>query len=294
MSRRRRTRGDARGRAADDPAIINLLDTVREARTTLAIDLSAAAGALDEDETKVARDILSATSDDLALVSSDIRDAHRDTLAARRRTRRTRALLALPAIPLVGALAMTTAAALSGSASPSKSVHHTVIPAAPAPAPAHHVSASTALRRLEDVVTHHAKAERVIAVADNLHKKLTRMIATSTDDPGQLHVVRQLLTLEQHVLEGSKLPGTQLALAASRAIAQLLEHRPATSQPKQPITSHATPSATHTSRPTPRARQTQRRVHHAPQPQQTSSTTHASPTPKRANPLFGGGIFNWQ
>jgi hypothetical protein len=186
---------------------------------------------------------------------------------------------------------MTTAAALSGSTSPTKSVHHIVIPVAPAPT--HHVSASTALRRLEDVVTHHAKAERVIAVADNLHKKLTHMIATSTNDPRQLHVIRQLLTLEQHVLEGSKLPGTQLALAASRAIAQLLEHQPATPQPKQSVTSHATPSATHSSRPTPQARQTQKPSHRTPQPQQTSSTTHASPVPKRAHPLFGDGIFNW-
>ena len=289
MSRGRRTGEAARARAADDPAITELLDTVREVRTTLAIDLSAAAGALEDSETRVARDILSATSDDLARLTSEVRDAGDDEVTSRRRSRRTRALLALPAVPLVGALAMTTAAALSSS--PSTPPHHAVAPAASA-SPAHHASASTALQRLEDVVTHHAKAQQVIKVADDLHKQLTRMIATSTNDPAQLHVVRKLLTLEQHVLEGSKLPGTQLALAASRAIAALLEHRPATPQPKQSVASRETSHPTRaTSTPRPRPSQTQ--VRRTPQAQQPESATHASPSPKRSNPLYGDGFFNW-
>jgi hypothetical protein len=282
------SRGRRRDRTADDPAIIDLLETVREVRTTLAVDLSAAAGALDENQTAVARDIIAATSQDLALVQ----DAHHpdpSELAKRRRSRRARALLALPAVPLVGALAMTTAAALGGS---SKPAHH-VIAATPTPTPTHHTAASTALQRLEHVVDQHAKAAQVIGAADDLHKQLTRMIATSTNDPAQLHVVQQLLTLEQHVLEGSKVPGTQLALAASRAIAELLENRPTKSQPKHSFSSRTTPTNAPATHPTPAAKPTQTHVQRAPQPHRTASTSHATPSPKPTNPLFGDGFFNW-
>ncbi|HVT65583.1 MAG TPA: hypothetical protein VHD81_10550 [Mycobacteriales bacterium] len=286
MSRARRSGERAGARSADDPALIDLLETVREVRTTLAIDLAAAAGALEENQRAVARDIIAATSDELSLVQDNHQDRS-DELAARRRARRTRALLALPAVPLVGALAMTTAAALNGS---SKPAHHVV---ASSPSPAPHTAASTALRRLEHVVNQHAQAAQVIGAADDLHKQLTRMIATSTNNPAQLHVVQQLLTLEQHVLEGSKVPGTQLALAASRAIAELLESRPAHSQPKRSFSSHTTPTNAPTTRSTPAAKPAQTHVQRAPQPHQSASTSHATPTPKPTNQLFGDGFFNW-
>ncbi|HVT22978.1 MAG TPA: hypothetical protein VHE57_16490 [Mycobacteriales bacterium] len=290
----RRSRGGRSRRAADDPAIVDLLDTVRDVRTTLAIDLSAAAGALEENQPEIARDILAATSAELTRLGGERQHPAADQVAAaRRRARRRRALIALPAVPLVGALAMTTAAALGGSHD--EAAHRAVAPASPttpASAPAQHTSATTALRRLEHVVTRHAKAAQVIAVADDLHQQLTRMIATS-DNPAQLHVVRQLLALEQNVLEGSKLPGTQLALAASRAIAQLLEHRPAPSQPKHAIASHPAATATPTAQRTPSAEPTQTRGDRASQPHATSSATHTKPSPTSKHPLLGDGFLNW-
>jgi hypothetical protein len=273
-----------RRREADDLAIAELIDSVREVRTTLAVDLSAAAGALDAEHPEVARDILAATAADLHLVASRTLEADEAPAAARpHRSRRTRALLALPAVPLIGAIAMTTAAAVNGTHS--------------APAPSHvvatsqaHAAASTTLRRLEHVVTHHPQAAQVMAVANDLHKQLTQMIATS--NPAQLHAVRQLLTLEQHVLELSKVPGTQLALAASRAIAELLEHRPARAHSAPAGTTHASVTTAPTTRPTPTASRTHTHEQRAPQQHQSESSTHASPSPKPTNPLFGEGLFN--
>jgi hypothetical protein len=292
VSKRRRSRERAARRAVDDPAIADLLDTVREVRTNLAIDLSAAAGALEENQPSIARDILSATSEELPHLSGGALEG----AAARRRSRRARVLLALPAVPIVGALAMTTAAALSGGAKPT---HHAVAEASPLPSvsasvPAQHTAASTALRRLQQVVNEHAQAARVIGAADDLHKQLTRMIATSTNNPAQLHVVQQLLKLEQHVLEGSKLPGTQLALAASRAIAQLLQNGPSHSTPNHSFTApRATPTSARTTHAQPASKPTPTRVQRAPQPRRSAATSHESPAPKPTNALFGDGFLNW-
>lgn len=287
MGKERRPRAGAARRAADDPAIAHLLDAVREVRTTLAIDLSATAGALEENQPEVARDILAATSGELSRLSLEPAPTPSTGAAKPRHSRRSRVLLALPAVPLVGAIAMTTAAAISGDSKPPS---HRVV--AETAGPLQHTPATTTLRRLEHAVLRHARAAQVIAVADDLHKQLTRMIATSTNDPAQLHVVQQLLTLEQHVLEGSKVPGTQLALAASRAIAELLEHRPVHTQSKHSLSTHATARPAPTAQPAPATTQRPTHVGRAPQQHQPTSTTHTSPSPNPTSPLFGGGFFN--
>ncbi|HVV75305.1 MAG TPA: hypothetical protein VHC43_04650 [Mycobacteriales bacterium] len=286
MSRSGRSDGGAEQGAAADPAIAELLDAVRAVRTTLAIDLSAAAGALDAENPQVASDIIAATSAELKLVASQTREPASAQRAPHRRSRRTRALLALPAVPLIGAIAMTTAAALNGSGA-KPAVHHIATSAPP-----QHATATTTLHRLEHVVTHHPKAAQVIAVADDLHKQLTQMIATSTDDPAQLHVVRQLLSLEQKVLESSKVPGTQLALAASRAIAELLEHRPSHPQSKHTAMSHSTVATAPTTHPTPTTTPTQTHVQPAPQKHQSKPPMRTEPSSRPTNPLFGAGLFN--
>ncbi|HVS67886.1 MAG TPA: hypothetical protein VHE56_05005 [Mycobacteriales bacterium] len=280
VSRERRSSG----RAAADPAIVDLLDTVREVRTTLAVDLSTAAGALDADHPEVARDILAAAAADLHVVATRTQKLGHDHAEPRRqRSRRTRALLALPAVPLIGAVAMTTAAALS-SAHAKPATHHVVATSST------HTAASTTLQRLEHVVTHHPQAAQVIAVANDLHQQLTQMIATS--NPAQLHAVRRLLTLEQHVLESSKVPGTQLALAASRAIAELLEQRPAHTHSKQTNSTHTTVRTSPTSHPTPSATSAHTHGQHSSQQHRSSSSTRTSPSSAPTNPLFGAGLFN--
>jgi hypothetical protein len=297
VSRGRRTAGGPSSRSTDDPTIIDLLDSVREVRTTLAIDLSTAAGALDEGQPEVARDILAATSAELQSLRSDEPRNAGGKVTVRRRS--IRALITLPAVPLVGAIAMTTAAAVTAAAvhTDSKPPPHRVVaastPTAQSSAPAQHTAASTALRRLETVVKRHPKAKQVIAVADDLHKQLTRMIATSTNNPAQLHVVQQLLKLEQHVLEGSKVPGTQLALAASRAIAELLQHRPVRVEPKRSGSTRNTPAAQPTRQPKSTASPAAPHVQPAPQQHQSPSPKHGSRTTDPANTLFGGGLLNW-
>jgi hypothetical protein len=298
VSSGRRAAGGPSSRSADDPAIIDLLDTVREVRTTLAIDLSTAAGALDEGQPEVARDILAATSAELPSLRSDEPRPRAGNVAVRRRS--LRALITLPAVPLVGAIAMTTAAAVTAAAVHTDGSPHAqrIVASSPAPtaqptAPAQHTAASTALRRLESVVRRHPKAKQVIAVADDLHKQLTRMIATSTNNPAQLHVVQELLKLEQNVLEGSKVPGTQLALAASRAIAELLQHRPVRVEPKRSVSTRTTPDAKSSPQPKPTTAPTRPHTQPAPHQHQSPSTPHGSPSSGPANPLFGGGLLNW-
>lgn len=283
MSGERRSGGGANGRTPDDQAIIDLLDTVREVRTALAIDLSVAAGALDEDNPEVARDILVATSADLERASDHVQDAAGDEVAARRRARRSRALIALPAVPLVGAIAMTTAVALSSATHQHAS--------AAKPAVVHHVSATSTLQRLENVVNQHPRAAQVIAVAEDLHQQLTQMIASSTND-AQLHVVQHLLTLEQRVLEHSKVPGTQLALAASRELAELLKQQPVHVRTKRPISNETAPTSAPTTRAKPTATSAPTHRQAVSQPTHSSSSTHESPSPTPSNGLFGQGVFN--
>jgi hypothetical protein len=147
------------------------------------------------------------------------------------------------------------------------------------------------LHRLEHVVRHHARAAQVLAVADDLHQQLTAMIATSTDDPARLHVVRQLLTLEQRVLKSSTLPGTQLALAASREIARLLEHGDTADADERSTSTPATPRATTSPQP-PGAKAP---VTTSGRLQQPTPTTHAvtsrTPTSLPSDTLFGKGVF---
>lgn len=273
-------------RTAEDAAIIDLLDTVRGVRTTLAIDLSAAAGALDADRPEVARDILAATAAELGSINTHTTPSATDQLAARRRVRRTRALIALPAVPLVGAIAMTAAAALSGAAT-----HHSAGSARPH-AIVQHASASSTLQQLEHVVKHHPRAAQVLAVADALHQQLTQMIATSTNDPAQLHVVQQLLTLEQRVLESSKVPGTQIALAASREIADLLKRQPAHPHSKHDISDRSAPTTAPKPQAKPTAAPTPSHTQQVPQSRQSSPTTQKSPSPTPSDGLFGRGVFN--
>jgi hypothetical protein len=201
---------------------------------------------------------------------------------------------------------MTAAAAIGGTGSTSPHAHHasvSVSVSVSASAPhqavvaahlpstsAAHEAATTTLHRLEHVVTHDPRAAQVLAVAADLHQQLTAMIATATNNPARLHVVRQLLTLEQRVLETSKVPGTQLALAASQEIARLLELAPATMHATHSLSTHASPSSTAAARPTSTARASTVEPHRQPTAAKSATTSHA-PTSTPPNKLFGGGVF---
>lgn len=95
---------------ADAAAVSEALDKIRLLSLTLTADLAAAAGALDEGQPGIARDILTVDCSEVRQLSADISSPRRATPVPKRR----RVLFAMPAVPLIGALAMSGAAALSG------------------------------------------------------------------------------------------------------------------------------------------------------------------------------------
>jgi hypothetical protein len=309
-------------RHGDDQQIIDLIENVRSVRRTLDVDLATAAGAVDAERPEVASDILEADRAELADFAASARRVLSAVEPAGRPRRsklpRSRALLALPAVPLVGALAMTAAAALGGMHTGDRHDQPARTPAITRPAaPAAHVasrvdlpsSASGTLQRLEHVVTHHPQAAQVLAVAKDLHNQLTAMIATSKDDPAQLGVVRRLLQLEQRVLEVHNAPGAVAALAESRQLAALLDRVPTLPKPNHSsataATSSSTTSSTTKTTTTPATKPssppkasttstTAKQKHHAGATSSTPRTPHHASS-KRSNwrdTLFGPGFFS--
>jgi hypothetical protein len=274
-----RLRHRTSSRRARDDELASLLETVRDVRTSLAMDLSAAAGALDAGHPEVARDILAASS-------SDIGRRRQGLSRPPSRPSRRRALLALPAVPIIGAVAMTAAAAISGGLT-----HHATPAAVTRPHTVAHATASTTLHQLESIVAQHAGASQVLAVADDLHAQLSVLIAASTNNPAQLHMVRRLLTLEQQVLEASGAPGTQQALAASRKLARLLAHQPhsAPNAQQQQLPSNPQPSSSASPSSNPSASPHHTRHHH--NSSGSSSTPSSSPAASPTPGLFRNGVL---
>lgn len=285
-----------------DPRIAALLDDVRAVRLRLAADLSAVAAAVDADAPEVAGDILAGDRADLEALRvaafDRVQDERRRARTPVRRPRRTRALLGLPAVPLIGGVAMTAAAALGGgSAAPA--VHQVsqaparVVVAAPQPTrsslPA---AAHTTLTRLEQVVAEHPSASQVISVATTLHRQLTRIVSTASNDPVQLGVVKRLLAMEQRVLESTTAPGVTLALAESREVTVLLDKATATVPATVSATS-ATPTHNHAMTHHNTTRHTSSKAtHHHETTRHTPGSQAPSPSPTPSNPLFGTGLFN--
>lgn len=295
---------------AVDPVMQALLDDVRTTRIHLAADLSAAAGALDDGHAEVARDIVAGDIEDVAafraLATARLAAEPAPVVVPRPRTRsrRTRVLLALPAVPLVGALAMTTAAAIGGGTHPA--THHASRPAAAAAAapkvrqtPA--TTATSTLQRLEHVVRHHAASTQVIAVADDLHNQLTQMLTTSTTNPSRLGVVKRLLTVEQNLLKVHSGPGVTLALEASRHLVQLLDNLTAplatlTQSTKLALTlpTPTHPTAHKSASPDKSATSTSTQHKQSAQPTHHKHASTAKPTPTSSptNLLLVPGLFH--
>jgi hypothetical protein len=283
----------------DPDEIKELLEKVQQLRMTLTADLSAAAGALDADEPEVARDIIAADRVELHRIAAPPVPAQRS--AAPRR----RILIALPAIPLVGALAITGAAALTSGSSHHPTAGRSVVTAINTPA-AIQQTAATTLHQLERVVAHHHGQRQVVTVAAQLHHQLTALITTAPHDATQLGEVQRLLSVEQQLLESHRGEGTAIALAASRHLNKLLAAAglptvlpsslpPVAAKPTKNATTSPPPKATPSKTAT---------VHPSTTPTSVVSarpTPSHSPTPKRhahhhhrhlTNPLFGDGLLN--
>ena len=130
--------------------------------------------------------------------------------------------VAIPAVPLVGALAVSAAAAtgalpLPGDSGPRQQVTTVETVATPG------APVATTFRQFESVVDSDASASQVVAAAAKLHQQLAALMASTPDDPARARVVANLLQLEQDLLLRKQPPGTSIVLAASRRlVAQLL------------------------------------------------------------------------
>ena len=216
---------DAGAPSAED--IEHLLEGMRDLRLTLVADLSAAAAAVEADSERVALEIVE--SDRQELLSFLRRSAARlegepaaatagATPPARSASWRRRTAIALPAVPLVGALAMSAAAAAGLLPLPT---HHADRPV--------HVQAesqtpvSATFKNFETVLAGDPNASQVVAAASALHKQIAALIATAPQNPGGVTEVAKLLQLEQALLLRTQAPGSKLVLAQSRRLAAQLQ-----------------------------------------------------------------------
>jgi hypothetical protein len=278
----RPSRRTSRPPAAAREEIDDLLSSVEQLRLTLAADLSAAAGALDAGDAAVARDIVAADRVELHRLRGDHVPPHHTP----RRSRRF--LLALPAIPLVGALAITTAAALAphdhrqrapGAAQSIRAASHSTPPQS-------RQTAASTLRSLERLVTLDPHSGQIVAMATHLHQQLSEIVEASRDDPTSITEVRRLLSIEQRVLESHRGDAVAAALAASRQLTQALTRAlapagvttPTLPLPVSPSASSTTNAATPTASPTPRRTVA---TSSGQQTTPTSTPTHSRPRHER-------------
>ena len=270
--------------------LADVLDDVRRLRLTLTTDLSAVAGAIDEDTPSVVRDILEADHGELAeLMQRNYARVAISPPSRPRRPVRRRALLALPAVPLIGVAAMTTAAALAGhqhghvTAAP----HNSVARQADATGMGDVATPTQTLLRLESVLSHDPKASEVLAITDQLHRQLATLVAASTNSPGQLSAAQRLLDVEQQLLEEHRPPGVAGMLAAAASLAKQLVRETElvtpsvhTPSPRATATPTTTPSnnLNASSQPTPTS--TRHHHHHllSPSPSSPSPTNSRMPT----------------
>jgi len=244
----------------------HLLDDMRELRLTLVADLSAAAAAVESDSDRVAADIIESDRQELmaflrrstprldgapvpvvdTLAGYAARSAA-DSPAKQAATWRRRVAISLPAVPLVGALAMSAAAAAGLLPLPTHhSPHAHVLSEGQAPV-------STTFKQFETVLAGDPSASQVVAAASALHQQIAALIANAPGNPAGVNEVAHLLQLEQALLLRKQPPGSKLVLAQSRRLAaQLLTAAAHASAQPTPASVPATASSTpHKSSPKP-------------------------------------------
>jgi hypothetical protein len=262
----------------------DLLDDMIELRLTLVADLSAAAAAVEADSDRVAGDIVDSDRRELAAFlrrsTARLADAAEPVAPTTAvavptpRSWRRRALISLPAVPLVGALAMSAAAAAGLLPLPTSSHHVHVVSEPPV--------AST-FQRFATVLDGDPSASQVVAAASALHEQIAALLAQAPQNPGGVSEVARLLQLEQALLMRKQPPGSSLVLAQSRRLAaQLLtvahEVSPAavpTSSTASPHRSTSTAKSTSSSSPTPKSSTTKPSASTSPSPSPTPTSSDA-------------------
>ena len=205
-----------------DP-LVGLLEEMHDLRMTLAADLSVAAGAADAGANEVARDIIEADREELARfarvanISLERLERPRPKAPEPRSAWRRRVAVALPVVPVVGAMALSAAAATGVLPVPG-ATHQSKAPVVRAD----DRSPVTTYQQLVDVLDSDPSASQVIAAASKLHKQLRDLIATSPNDPNKAAEIAQLLRMEQSLLMRTQPPGVSVVLNATRKLAARL------------------------------------------------------------------------
>ena len=273
-----------RGRAPLPPGdpLETLLEDMHDLRMTLAADLTAAAGAADAGADDVALDIIEADRVELARFArvANIRlERLEHPLPTRPEPKpawRRRVAVALPVVPVVGAMALSAAAATGvlpipgATHAPKQAVVR-----------ADDRSPVTSFKALVSVLNaEHPSASQVMQAASKLHRQLRELIANSPNDPSKAAEIAQLLSMEQSLLLQKQPPGVSVILNATRKLAARLVtvapdiHSPTiapTFVPTAPPHSHK--PQRHNVSPSPSAKPT------APKPAQPTPAASANPDP---------------
>jgi len=203
---------------------VSLLEDMHDLRMTLAADLTAAAGAADAGADEVARDIIDADRVELARFAR-VANVRLERLARgqsepavhERPAWKRRVAVALPVVPVVGAMALSAAAAtgvlpIPGATHPGK----------PPAVRADDSSTNASFQQLVNVLNGDPNASQVIAAASKLHHQLRELMDTSPNDPSRAAEIAHLLQMEQSLLLSKQPPGVSIVLNATRKLAARL------------------------------------------------------------------------
>lgn len=200
-----------------------LLEEMHDLRMTLTADLTAAAGAADAGAAEVTRDIIDADRAELARFArvANVRlerlaRGESEPVVARPAWRR-RIAVALPVVPVVGAMALSAAAATG--ILPIPGATHA---AKPAVVRADNSSPESSFQQLVSVLNSDPNASQVIAAASKLHNQLRALMNSSSNNPKQAAEIADLLRMEQSLLLSKQPPGVTVVLDATRKLAARL------------------------------------------------------------------------
>jgi hypothetical protein len=266
---------------------------VQSLRTTMASDLSAAAGAVDSDQPDVAGDIIEGGRRDLAHLGQRNprpapaapalprpRDHRRTSTRSGVRTVLT-ATVPLLAMAAVGAAAVTAYNIQQHDPGSAGARHQTQLPGVPNPGATTHGPAATAaaaatLHALSIAVRRGASPATIAATAALLHDQLASIAAASGGDTATLAAVRRMLAAEDHLLSGNSDPRIAVELRAVRRLEATLTSHPSTVTHAPSVSHPPTPGTTTLPRtPAPTAAPTRPAAHTTNPPRKLPST----PTP---------------
>lgn len=220
-------RGHDRGRASTtvDNPLESILDEMRDLRLTLAADLNAAAGAAEAGADDIAAEIMAAdrievarfarTADQRLLRLQRLATATPETPRWRRRL-----VVALPVAPVVGAMALSAAAATGVISLPGGGSNGRPATAVDAATPI-----DSSFERLVEVLDANPSRSEVLAAVSKLHQQLRHLMATSSSHPADAARIAALLRAEESLLLREQPPGVHVVLSATRKLAARLVTR---------------------------------------------------------------------